>query len=44
VYDNGLGRLAGTWTEQDLSDFEEATRCFEVIDEDLGVVVRHRPT
>lgn len=34
-YDNGLGRLAGTWSEQDLSGFEEATRCFEAIDEDL---------
>ncbi len=34
-YDNGLGRLAGTWSEQDLAGFEEATRCFEAIDADL---------
>jgi hypothetical protein len=34
-YDNGLGRLSATWSAQDLSGFEEATRCFEAIDEDL---------
>jgi plasmid stability protein len=33
--DNGLGALAGTWSAEDLAEFEEATRCFETIDEDL---------
>ncbi len=31
AFDNGLGRFAGTWSEQDLAEFEEATRCFEVV-------------
>lgn len=35
AYDNGLGALAGTWSEEDHAAFEEATKCFEVIDEDL---------
>jgi plasmid stability protein len=35
VHDNGLERLAGTWSAKDLAVFEEATRCFEAIDEDL---------
>ena len=33
--DNGLGALAGTWSAGDHAEFEEATRCFEAIDEDL---------
>jgi plasmid stability protein len=32
---NGLGRLAGGWSEQDLESFERATAVFERIDEDL---------
>lgn len=34
-YDNGLGRLAGTWTEEQLREFEEATGCFEQIDAEI---------
>ena len=34
-YDNGLGELAGSWSEDELADFEEATRIFETIDEEL---------
>lgn len=34
-YSNGLGRLAGGWTQQDLESFEKATAVFERIDEDL---------
>jgi plasmid stability protein len=34
-HDNGLERLAGTWSAEDLSGFEDATRCFETIDEDI---------
>src|SRR5687767_3165098 len=33
--DNGLGALAGTWSAEEHAEFEEATRCFEAIDEDL---------
>jgi len=32
---NGLGRYAGTWSADDLAEFERATACFEEIDEDL---------
>ncbi|HEX3361823.1 MAG TPA: hypothetical protein VHS74_12590 [Solirubrobacterales bacterium] len=32
---NGLGRLAGGWSEQDFRDFEEATAQFEEVDEEL---------
>ena len=32
---NGLARLAGTWTEEDLRRFEEAVACTEQIDEEL---------
>jgi hypothetical protein len=32
---NGLGALAGTWTEDDLRRFEEAVAPFEEIDADL---------
>ena len=31
---NGIERFAGTWTEADLHEFEEATAEFERIDED----------
>jgi plasmid stability protein len=34
-YSNGLGKLAGGWTEEDLEDFEKATAVFERIDEDV---------
>ena len=34
-FDNGLGRLAGSWTQEDLTRFEEATALFEQIDEEL---------
>ncbi len=33
--DSGLGRLAGTWSAEELAAFEEATRPFEQVDEDL---------
>ncbi len=45
AFDNGLGRFAETWSEQDLAEFEEATRCFEVVDWEHwseGVVDRGR--
>ena len=35
VFDNGLGRLAGTWTKRDLDEFEQDTKHFETIDPDL---------
>lgn len=31
-YDNGLGRLAGTWSSQELDEFERATSQFEQVD------------
>ncbi len=34
-YDNGLGRLAGTWSEAELAEFEQATAGFSQIDEEL---------
>jgi plasmid stability protein len=34
-YSNGLGKLAGGWTEEDLEAFEKATAVFERIDEDV---------
>lgn len=34
TWDNGLGRFAGTWSEQDLADFEKATEAFERVDEE----------
>lgn len=34
-FDNGLARLAGTWSAQELEEFEAATACFEQIDADL---------
>ena len=34
VYDD-LDHLAGTWSDNDVADFEEATSIFEVVDQDL---------
>jgi len=34
-YDNGLGKLAGTWNQEDLREFESNTAVFERIDEEL---------
>ena len=34
-FDNGLGALAGTWSDQDLADFEAATTTSSRIDEDM---------
>ena len=34
-YDNGLGRLAGDWSEADLREFEGSTKMFNQIDEEL---------
>ena len=34
-YENGLGRLAGDWSEADLQDFETNTKMFDQIDEEL---------
>lgn len=33
-YDNGLGRLAGTWSDAEAAEFERATELFERIDEE----------
>lgn len=33
--DNGLGSLAGTWTEQDFKEFEQAVAIFEAVDPDM---------
>jgi hypothetical protein len=33
VRSNGLGRLAGGWTEDELRDFERAIEQFEAVDE-----------
>lgn len=35
VRSNGLGRLAGGWSEDELRDFERATAQFEAVDEEL---------
>jgi len=35
AYDNGLGRLAGTWSDNELTRFEQATKCFEQVDAEL---------
>jgi len=32
---NGLGRLSGSWSEDEFRDFEKATAPFEGIDEEL---------
>ena len=33
--DNGLAALAGTWSDEDLAEFEQATAPFEEIDPEL---------
>lgn len=35
VRSNGLGRLAGGWSDEELREFERATRQFEEVDEEL---------
>jgi plasmid stability protein len=35
VRSNGLGRLAGGWSEDEFRDFERATAQFEAVDEAL---------
>jgi hypothetical protein len=32
---NGLGRLAGSWTEEEFREFEEAVAGFERVDDEL---------
>lgn len=32
AYDNGLGKFAGGWTDEDLKEFEAGTANFETID------------
>jgi hypothetical protein len=34
-YDNGLRDLAGGWSENDAAEFENATRPFEDVDEEM---------
>jgi hypothetical protein len=34
-HDNGLGRFAGTWDEDDLAEFERNTALFEEVDPEL---------
>lgn len=34
-YDNGLGKYAGDWSQDDFDDFTRATAPFERIDEEL---------
>lgn len=34
-FDNGLGRHAGTWSEEEFQAFEKATAVFEQVDEEL---------
>lgn len=34
-YDNGLAQFAGTWSAQDVKNFEQQTAVFEQIDEEL---------
>lgn len=33
--DNGLGKFAGGWSEEDLRELEEATAMFETLDDSL---------
>jgi plasmid stability protein len=35
VRSNGLGRLAGGWSEDEYREFEQATAQFEAVDEEL---------
>jgi hypothetical protein len=34
-YTNGLEKLAGTWSEEDLKEFEANTACFEQVDPEM---------
>ncbi len=34
-YDNGLATHAGTWSEPELREFEDATSAFDQLDEEL---------
>jgi len=34
-FDNGLGKFAGTWSEEEFHEFEENTAHFEAIDMEL---------
>ena len=33
AFDNGLGNLAGRWSEAEQTEFDKAVACFEEIDE-----------
>jgi hypothetical protein len=33
--ENGLGRFAGTWSDEELSEFEKNTSVFEAVDPEL---------
>lgn len=35
AYDNGLGALAGTWSAEELDEFEKATAGFEAVDDEI---------
>lgn len=35
IRSNGLGRLAGGWSEEEFRNFEQATAQFEAVDEEL---------
>lgn len=34
-HDNGLGSLAGGWTDEDLEEFQRVTRPFEEVDAEM---------
>jgi hypothetical protein len=34
-YDNGLSQLAGTWSEEEFSQFQESVQEFDKIDQEL---------
>lgn len=34
-YDNGLDKLAGSWSQEEFEEFEKNTAVFEQIDEEL---------
>lgn len=34
-YDNGLAKLAGTWSSQEFADFEQQTKFFEQVDSEV---------
>lgn len=35
IRSNGLARFAGSWSEEEFREFEEAVRGFELVDEEL---------